>query len=52
MRFTCRLAAGEAIWVLPYEVHSNDTAEENDAAAFIFSTDMMPDFFSLWTAGS
>ena len=42
-----RLSAGEAIWVMPYEVHSYDTVEENDATVCIFSTDMMPDFFQL-----
>ena len=42
-----RLSAGEAIWVMPYEVHSYDTIEENDATVYIFSTDTMPDFFQL-----
>ena len=42
---TYRLSAGQAIWVMPYEVHSYDTVEENDVNVFIFSTDMMPDFF-------
>ena len=42
-----RLSDGEAIWVMPYEVHSYDTIEENDATVYIFSTDMMPDFFSV-----
>lgn len=40
-----RLSAGKAIWVMPYEVHSYDTIEENDATVYIFSTDTIPDFF-------
>ena len=42
---TRRLTAGECIWVMPYEVHAYDTLEENDATVYIFSPDLMPDFF-------
>ena len=40
-----RLTAGKAIWIMPYEIHSYDTIEENDTTVYIFSTDMLPDFF-------
>ena len=40
-----RIEAGECIWVMPYEVHSYETIEENDVAVYIFSTDLMPDLF-------
>lgn len=52
VRAVCRdrsflLHAGECIWVMPYEVHSYDTVEENEATVYIFSPDMMPDLFQM-----
>jgi len=52
VRAVCRdrsflLHAGECIWIMPYEVHSYDTVEENDATVYIFSPDMMPDLFQM-----
>ena len=37
--------AGQCIWIMPYEVHSYDTLEENDVSVYIFSSDLLPDFF-------
>lgn len=52
VRAVCRdrsflLHAGECIWIMPYEVHSYDTVEENEATVYIFSPDMMPDLFQM-----
>ena len=38
------LGAGQCIWIQPFEVHSYDTVEPNEATVFIFSPDWMPDF--------
>ena len=45
-----RLSAGKAIWVMPYEVHSYDTIEENDATVYIHRHN--PGLFSIhgWQA--
>lgn len=42
---TLLLHSGQCILVMPYEVHAYETLESNDTAVYIFSADLMPDFF-------
>lgn len=42
-----RLNAGQAIWIMPYEVHRYETVETGKAAVIIFSIDTMPDVLEM-----
>ena len=42
-----RLHAGQAIWIMPYEVHRFETVEVGKVCVIIFSIDTMPDVMEL-----